>query len=46
VTFNLNDLLVLIYLHYRSFPLPVTVAARSKAVFVRSDAGIVGSNPT
>jgi hypothetical protein len=26
--------------------LPITVAARSKAVFARSDAGIVGSNPT
>jgi hypothetical protein len=25
---------------------PVTVAARSKAVFARSDAGIVGLNPT
>jgi hypothetical protein len=30
------------------FPVPVTVAERSKAwtVFARSDAGIVGSNPT
>jgi hypothetical protein len=26
--------------------LPITVAARSKAVFARSKIGIVGSNPT